>query len=384
MFTVENIQALKELQTPAYVYDLPLLRENVSVALRESQKYGYKIHYAIKANNNPRILEELQKMGLGADCVSGQEIDLAIQSGFRADEVVFAGVGKTDKEIQTALKHQIFAFNVESVQELEVIGEWALQLQLPASIALRINPNVDAKTHHYITTGLDENKFGILTHELERCLEIIEGNEYLSFKGLHFHVGSQITDLTVFKRLCVKVNEWNEWFYERGVKVPVLNLGGGLGVSYEKPDEEAIAAFEEFFGIFNQFLEPKEHQEIHFELGRSLIASCGSLLSRVLYIKNGLKKNFAILDAGMTELLRPALYQAYHKIECLDGEDAVNRVSYDVVGPICESSDCFGKEVLLPQLKRGSLMAIRTTGAYGEVMSSRYNLREELTFYFKE
>lgn len=384
MFTVENRKALEKLSTPAYIYDLPLLRRNVLEALTESKKYGYKIHYAIKANNNPRILEELQKLGLGADCVSGQEIDLAIQSGFKAEEVVFAGVGKTDKEIQTALKHQIFAFNVESLQELEVIGEWALALQLPASIALRINPNVDAKTHHYITTGLDENKFGILSHDLERCIEIIKENEYLNFKGLHFHVGSQITDLSVFKGLCVKVNEWNEWFYERGVSVPVLNLGGGLGVNYEKADEEAIADFKAFFGIFNQFLEPKERQEIHFELGRSLVASCGSLLSRVLYIKNGLKKNFAILDAGMTELLRPALYQAYHKIECLDVVSSETKISYDVVGPICESSDCFGKEVLLPELKRGSLIAIRTAGAYGEVMSSRYNLREELTFYFKE
>ncbi|SFJ80941.1 diaminopimelate decarboxylase [Myroides guanonis] len=384
MFTIENIKALEKLSTPAYVYDLPLLRKNISVALNESKKYGYKIHYAIKANNNPRILEEIQKLGLGADCVSGQEIDLAVRSGFKTNEIVFAGVGKTDKEIQTALKHQIFAFNVESVQELEVIGEWALVLKLPASIALRINPNVDAKTHHYITTGLDENKFGVLSHELDRCLEIIKENEYLNFKGLHFHVGSQIMDLSVFRRLCLKVNEWNEWFYERGVEVPVLNLGGGLGVNYEKADEEAIAEFEAFFAIFNQFLEPKEHQEIHFELGRSLVASCGSLLSRVLYIKNGLKKNFAILDAGMTELLRPALYQAFHKIECLDERESDNMVSYDVVGPICESSDCFGKEVLLPELKRGSLMAIRTAGAYGEVMSSRYNLREELTFYFKE
>ena len=384
MFTIENIKVLEKLPTPAYIYDLPLLRKNISVALNESRKYGYKIHYAIKANNNPRILDEVQKLGLGADCVSGLEIDLAVRSGFKAEEIVFAGVGKTDKEIQTALKHRIFAFNVESVQELEVIGELALSLQLPASIALRINPNVDAKTHHYITTGLDENKFGILSHELDRCLEIIDKNEYLNFKGLHFHVGSQITDLSVFKRLCLKVNEWNEWFYERGVKVPVLNLGGGLGVNYEKVEEESIAEFEAFFGIFKQFLEPKEGQEVHFELGRSLVASCGSLLSRVLYIKNGLKKNFAILDAGMTELLRPALYQAYHKIECLDERESDKMVSYDVVGPICESSDCFGKEVLLPELKRGSLMVIRTAGAYGEVMSSRYNLREELTFYFKE
>jgi diaminopimelate decarboxylase len=276
-------------------------------------------------------------------------------------------------------------FNVESVQELEVIVQLSEKMKKNAQIALRINPNVDAKTHQYITTGLDENKFGIMTHELDTCLQIVETSRFVQLVGLHFHVGSQITDLNVFKSLCVKVNEWNMWFYERGYDIPVLNLGGGLGINYSEPDKESVVNFAGFFQLFDEFLEARKNQEIHFELGRALVANCGSLISRVLYIKNGLKKNFAILDAGMTELLRPALYQAYHKIEKVE-ENLENLASekYDIVGPICESSDCFGKDVVLQKLKRGDLIAIRSAGAYGEVMSMRYNLRQEFDYFFKE
>ncbi|MEC4114296.1 diaminopimelate decarboxylase [Myroides pelagicus] len=387
---MENVrEELQNQSTPLYYYDLPLLRETVNVAKNAADRYGYKIHYAIKANNNSRILEEISQLGVGADCVSGAEIALAIEKGFQPAEVVFAGVGKTDKEIQLALENDILAFNVESVQEIGVISEIASSLGKVANIALRINPNVDAKTHHYITTGLDENKFGIMMHELDTCLEIIENHASLSLVGLHFHVGSQITDLNVYKRLCVKVNEWNAYFYDRGYTVPILNLGGGLGINYMEPDEESIVNFSNFFYLFHQFLELKPGQEVHFELGRSIVANCGSLISRVLYIKNGLKKNFAILDAGMTELLRPALYQAYHKVELLQEdkqieEEEISKVRYDIVGPICESSDCFGKDVLLPELIRGDLIAIRSAGAYGEVMSSRYNLRQPLNYFYKE
>lgn len=381
----EIITQLKDSNTPLYYYDLPLLRQTINTAKTEADKYGYKIHYAIKANNNPRILKEISKLGLGADCVSGYEIETAIQNGFTEKEIVFAGVGKTDREIITALNHGIMAFNVESVQELEVIVQLSEKMKKHTQIALRINPNVDAKTHQYITTGLDENKFGIMTHELDTCLQILEKNNFVGLIGLHFHVGSQITDLNVFKRLCVKVNEWNLWFYERGYDVPVLNLGGGLGINYSNPEGESIVDFADFFKLFHEFLEARRNQEIHFELGRALVGNCGSLISRVLYVKNGLKKNFAILDAGMTELLRPALYQAYHKIEKLEENSQKSELEkYDVVGPICESSDCFGKDVTLPRLKRGDLIIIRSAGAYGEVMSLRYNLRQEFEYFFKE
>jgi len=387
MISTHTLEAIQQLETPLYYYDLPLLRETITVAKSAADRYGYHIHYAIKANNNPRILQEISKLGLGADCVSGLEIEHALAHGFQANEIVFAGVGKTDKEIRIALTNQILAFNVESLAELKVIGELAAEMNTTAQVALRINPNVDAKTHHYITTGLDENKFGILMHELDACLTLIQSSQgSLALTGLHFHVGSQITDLNVFKSLCLKVNEWNTWFMERGIVVPILNLGGGLGINYSDPDGESIVNFSNFFYIFNQFLEPTAEQQVHFELGRSLVANCGSLLSRVLYIKNGVKKNFAILDAGMTELLRPALYQAYHKIDYIATKEAHTEqsVHYDVVGPICESSDCFGKDVILPELVRGDLLAIRSAGAYGEVMSSRYNLRQELNYYFKE
>src|SRR5690606_1429514 len=253
----------------------------------------------------------------------------------------------------------------------------------------RINPNVDAKTHKYITTGLDENKFGIKTWELNECLDVIRNFDSLELIGLHFHVGSQVVDLNVFKSLCVKVNEFNNWFDERGYRLKVLNVGGGLGVNYTDPDGEPIVDFKHYFEIFDQFLERKGEQEVHFELGRALVAQSGSLISKVLYVMNGIKKHFLILDAGMTELMRPALYQAYHKIEHLSAkqlsEETRDRsVNYDVVGPICESTDCFGKEVELPESKRGDLIAIRTTGAYGEVMASKYNLRDEIRYVYSD
>ncbi|MGG5506218.1 MULTISPECIES: diaminopimelate decarboxylase [unclassified Myroides] len=387
MSLTDIVEQVKREETPLYYYDLPLLRETITCAKQAADRWGYHIHYAVKANNNPRILQEISQQGLGADCVSGLEIERAIAHGFTAKNIVFAGVGKTDKEIRIALAQQILAFNVESLDELKVIGSLAEEMKTQARVALRINPNIDAQTHHYITTGLDENKFGIMMHELEDCLTWINTHAAaLNLVGLHFHVGSQITDWNVFKRLCLKVNEWNAWFIERGITVPILNVGGGVGVNYTDPTGDPIVDFEAFFGIFNQFLTPKKGQQVHFELGRSLVATCGSLISRVLYIKNGLEKNFAILDAGMTELLRPALYQAYHKIECLTAEESQGeqRIHYDVVGPICESSDCFGKNVALPKLTRGDLIAIRSAGAYGEVMSSRYNLRQPLHYYFKE
>ena len=381
MMTLSNFVLNNTIETPAYIYDLPVLKENLTKAKSAADKYNYHIHYAIKANNDNRILDMIQSFGFGADCVSGREIQHAISSGFSNNTIFFAGVGKTDEEIILALNNQIAAFNVESIHELQVIGEWAKSLNKTARIALRINPDVDAHTHHYITTGLQENKFGIFSHEIADALDIIKNNEFLHFVGLHFHVGSQITDLDVFKNLCLKVNEWNTWFAERGFIPEILNLGGGLGVNYQQPDENYTVNFDDFFAIFNLFLEPLSQQQIHFELGRSLVASCGSLLSKVLYIKSGLSKNFAILDAGMTELLRPALYQAFHLVQVLNS-DASNKSKYDVVGPICESSDCFGKDMLLPELQRGNIVAIRTAGAYGEVMSSQYNLRKPLTVYY--
>ncbi|HLT42731.1 MAG TPA: diaminopimelate decarboxylase [Sphingobacteriaceae bacterium] len=387
MFTQNLIEKFKNKETPFYYYDLELLKNTLKSAIEYSRKFDFHVHYALKANFNDRILEIIKDSGIGADCVSGNEVLKAVEKGFSADKIVFAGVGKSDKEILIALKEDIFAFNVESVQEIEVIASLAKSVNKKARIALRINPNVDAQTHHYITTGLDENKFGIKIWELNECIDLIRDNQNIELLGIHFHIGSQIVDMNVFKSLCVKVNELNNWFFERGFFLKVLNVGGGLGVNYHNPDTDIIPDFENYFEVFNKFLERKTGQEVHFELGRALVAQCGSLISRVLYVKNGLKKNFLILDAGMTELMRPALYQAYHKIERLEDNSASQESEshkYDVVGPICESSDCFAKEVELPETSRSDLFAIRTAGAYGEVMASRYNLRDEIRYVYSD
>lgn len=373
-----------EQETPFYYYDLSLLKQTLQAAKNAADKRNFHVHYALKANFNNKILAVIQSMGFGADCVSGNEVQKSIDIGFAADKITFAGVGKSDKEIIAALKHQIFAFNVESIQELEVINALAEQHGERANVSLRINPNVDANTHHYITTGLDENKFGVPNSELEKAAAVIKDCEHVDLVGLHFHVGSQITDLGVFKSLCVKVNEWKNWFEERGTYIKIINVGGGLGVDYRDPDANPIVDFEAYFDIFDKFLERNAQQEVHFELGRALVAQCGTLVSRVLYTKSGSKKNFLILDAGMTELMRPALYQAYHKIERVGDDTGKQRLNYDVVGPICESSDSFGKEVSLPVCTRGDLIAIRTAGAYGEVMASHYNLRDEIRYLYSE
>lgn len=367
-------QELLDRKTPFYLYDMAILGKNLSSLKNAADQFGYKVHYAVKSNARLEILKKVKEFGFGVDCVSGGELLQSLKAGFNGSELVFAGVGKSDDELRLGLENDIFCFNCESLQELEVLAEIARTESRTARIALRIKPNVDARTHHYITTGLEENKFGIDFTELPEAMRIIESNPELDFQGIHFHIGSQITDLSVFRNLCAKVNQVLEWFRERSIKIEHLNLGGGLGVDYEKPDSDE-PNYGEFFGIFNDQLNLRDEQ-IHFELGRVITAHCGSLVSRVLYTKSGIHTNFLILDAGMTELIRPALYQAYHKIENWSQPKAQGEFKYDVVGPICESSDYFGKAVRLPESKRGDLIAIRSAGAYGEVMSSNYNLRE--------
>jgi len=383
MFSNKDIAQFADLETPFYYYDLSLLQRSLSACVDAAKVYDFHVHYAMKANFNDTLLKKIKEAGLGADCVSGNEVKKAIEIGFDKKQVVFAGVGKSDKEINEALDLDIFCFNVESVQELEVINELAGKKGKVAKVAIRINPNVDAHTHHNITTGLDENKFGVNSWDLPDCADVLKASANLEFMGVHFHIGSQITNLDVYKNLCVRINEFAKWFEERGFMVKVLNVGGGLGIDYQNPEQQ-IPDFTAYFKIFNDFLEKRPNQEVHFELGRAIVGQCSSLISRVLYVKNGKNKNFIILDAGMTELMRPALYQAYHQIENLSKQDGEVTVKYDVVGPICESTDCFGKEVLLQETERGDLVAIRSTGAYGEVMSSHYNLRENVRVAFSQ
>jgi len=362
------------LKTPFYFYDVELLKKTLDTVTSEAKKYGYVLHYAFKANVNDKILNTIHRYGLGADCVSGNEVQKAIDMGFPKNEVVFAGVGKSDDEIITALKNDIFCFNCESVQEMEVINELAAQHNKIANIAVRINPNVDANTHKHISTGLKENKFGVNMEEMDSVVDCIKASKNLKFVGIHFHIGSQITDLTSYKNLCVRVNHIQEWFESRHVALEFINVGGGLGIDYYNPETNDVSKFEEYFAIFNEFLQLRPHQKLHFELGRSIVAQCSSLISRVLYVKKGANTSFMILDAGMTELIRPMLYQAYHKINNLS-TTAVDLDTYDVVGPICESTDTFAKALELPLSKRGDLIEIKSAGAYGEVMASNYNLK---------
>lgn len=379
-----TIPSISQQETPFYYYDLNLLKQTLRCAQTEAGKYGYHLHYALKANNNPRLLSLIKDYGFGADCVSGGEIETAVAHQFATDKIFFAGVGKTDHEIKTALANDIYGFNVESLQEIEIIAHWAKTLGKKTRIALRINPNINAHTHQYISTGMEENKFGIPTYQLEEALAIIGQLKYITLIGLHFHIGSQITDLRVYQALCQEANRWNQWFDERGHTLKLLNLGGGLGINYAAPEEEPIPDFAAYFKTIATHLKPFPHQEVHFELGRSIVAQCGSLVSKVLYLKETRTKTFAIIDAGMTDLLRPALYQATHKIEVFKTADTQPLKAYEIVGPICESSDYFAKNVRLPKLSRGDYMLIKSVGAYGEVMTSNYNMRKKPAAYYSE
>jgi diaminopimelate decarboxylase len=383
MFSPDTIARFQSTETPFYYYDLNVLRGTLQACYDASSKYGFHVHYALKANFNPKVLQMVQSFGFGADCVSGGEVKAAIDYNFGSDKVVFAGVGKSDKEINLALDNDIFCFNIESVQEIQIINELAQAKNKTANVAIRINPNVDANTHHHITTGLDENKFGVNIWQLPDVIEALKTCANINFMGIHFHIGSQITDLEVYKELCLRINEIQDWFEERGFPIQVLNAGGGLGVDYYNPDTNTISDFESYFAIFHDLLKVKPGQEVHFELGRALVAQSASLISRVLYVKNGQKKNFLVLDAGMTELIRPMLYQAHHEIENLS-QTSLSNLKYDVVGPICESTDCFRKDVDLPESFRGDLIALRTAGAYGEVMASGYNLRDRVQSVYSE
>ncbi len=387
MFSKKLFEKFRNIETPFYYYDLGILNRTIAAVKAESEQYNFHIHYALKANTNQHILKIICDAGFGADCVSGNEVKAALQNQFAPSSIVFAGVGKTDKEIIESLTADIFCFNCESIEEIKVINELAASLNKKARIALRINPNVNANTHHYITTGLEENKFGINFWELEAVMEVIKHSPNIQLIGLHFHIGSQICDLEPFRLLCTRVNEIQQWFSSRNITITHLNVGGGLGVDYHEPDAHAIPDFKSYFNVFHKFLEIKKQQQVHFELGRSIVAQCGALISKVLFVKKGKKTDFIILDAGMTELIRPALYQSYHKIENLTAvfstpDKNTTETKYDVVGPICESSDCFAKAVMLPVTHRGDLFALRTTGAYGQVMSLEYNLREKAKAFY--
>lgn len=380
MFDSNTIDRFEKIATPFYFYDMDLLRRTVDQVHDLAQKHNLRVHYAVKANSNEKILREISAKGFGADCVSGNEVLHAHECGFPADRIVYAGVGKSDKEICSAMRLGIEAFNCESLQEIFVINEMAREYGMVANVSVRINPDIDAHTHKYVTTGLYENKFGISQHEFDKLIELIGKSRNINFIGLHFHIGSQITRVAeVFALECRRVNELVAYFERNGLEVKNINLGGGLGVDYDDPDGNPIPDFQTWFSTIDREIVRRPNQTVHVEPGRSIVAQCGTLISRVMFVKSGETKNFLIMDAGMNDLIRPALYGAYHRIENLSATMRPffpSHQAYDIVGPVCESSDVWGAGRLLPLSVRGDLMAIRSTGAYGQVMASRYNMKD--------
>ena len=377
---------LQQAVTPVYYYDLDILHQTLDEIKRQVAGHPFKVHYAVKANYNPRILKEIALSGMGADLVSGGEIQGALEAGFNPQQMSYSGVGKTDREIKLGLENGIGCFNVESLPELEVINTLAGEMGKMATIAIRVNPDIDAHTHKYITTGTAENKFGITIEELETVVNQAIALPNIHFKGLHFHIGSQLTDMQPYVMLCETANDLISHYEERGINFEMINVGGGLGIDYNHPDENTIPDFKHYFDVFKQHLKLRAGQELHFELGRSVVGQCGTLVSRVVFVKENRNKKFVILDAGMTDLIRPALYGAHHLIENLTPTAGTSQQveTYDIVGPVCESSDVFARSCRLPLTRRGDLIAIRSAGAYGESMSSRYNMRQLATSYFNE
>lgn len=370
-----NTGKLAQVKTPFYYYDTDLLRKTLSAINTETQKYpNYHVHYAVKANANLKVLSVINEAGLGIDCVSGGEIQQVLKAGFPADKIVFAGVGKSDWEIELGLDAGIFCFNVESIPELEVINEIACAKGKTANVCFRINPNVGAHTHANITTGLAENKFGIAMEDMETVIGRAKEMNNISFKGLHFHIGSQILEMDDFIALSKRINELQDRLEASGITIDIINVGGGLGIDYMNPMANPIPDFASYFSTYHQHLKLRPGQSVHFELGRAVVGQCGALITRVNYVKTGAVKQFAIVDAGMTDLIRPALYDAHHKMLNLTSDEPEE--TYDVVGPICESSDVFDKDIQLPRIHRGDLLAILSAGAYGEIMASCYNCRQ--------
>ena len=368
------ILRFKGIQTPFYFYNIELLKKTLQEIKREiSFHKNYLVHYAIKANANPKLLQLIAQAGFGADCVSGGEIQRALKTGFSPSKIVFAGVGKSDWEINLGLDNDIFCFNVESEPELEVINELAKAKGKIASVAFRINPNIGAHTHANITTGLAENKFGIAMDDIERIIQKAERLSHVRILGLHFHIGSQILEMDDFIALCQRINQLIEQLKQNHHQLKHINVGGGLGIDYEQPDKHPIPNFSSYFNTYAKYLNLSDEQQLHFELGRAIVGQCGSLITRTLYVKQGATRQFIIVDAGMTDLIRPALYQAHHLIKNLSSDGDLEK--YDVVGPICESSDVFAKDILLPKTNRGDLIALHSAGAYGEIMASQYNCR---------
>ena len=368
------VESFADIRTPFYYYDTDILRQTLDAINTEIKKHdNYFVHYAVKANANLKVLKVINEVGFGIDCVSGGEIEQVLKAGFPANKSVFAGVGKSDWEIELGIDKDIFCFNVESIPELEVLNEIAASKGKVATVCFRINPNVGAHTHANITTGLAENKFGIDMQDMEKVIRLAQSMKNVQFKGLHFHIGSQILEMDDFIALAHRINDLQDQLEATGIHIEIVNVGGGLGVDYKNPQNNPIPNFKDYFAVYDKYLKLRPGQTVHFELGRAMVAQCGALVTKVLYVKENAIKKFAIVDAGFTDLIRPALYDAHHRIINLCSNEAEE--TYDVVGPICESSDVFDKDIRLSKAHRGDLLAMLSAGAYGEIMASGYNCR---------
>ena len=360
---------VKKYDTPLYVYDF----NNITNRYEElKDAFGGKkslVAYAVKSNSNLAVIRHLANLGAGADCVSIGEVRRALKAGVKKYRIIFSGVGKRDSEIREALQEEILLINLESEAEMKRVEMIAKELNIEARISIRVNPNVDPKTHPYIATGLHENKFGVSLDSAKRMYIYAKKSENLNPVGIHFHIGSQLTELAPIREACGIVADLVRSLDAIGIEIKFFDIGGGLGVVYDNettilPSDYAKAIFSQIKGLDMTILS---------EPGRYLMANSGIFLTSVLYEKINGNKRFVIVDGAMNDLIRPSLYNAYHKIEALQKEGENSPA--DVVGPVCESGDFLGKEVELPPLNHNDILIVHSAGAYGFTMSSNYNTR---------
>jgi diaminopimelate decarboxylase len=370
----------EKFDTPLYVYSAGAIRERFAVFDRAFSHVPHTICYSVKANSNLSILKLLAALGSGFDVVSGGELQRVLCSAPRqARQVVFSGVGKTAAEIDAALREQILLFNVESESELTVLAQRAARMRKKARIALRVNPDVPAKTHPYISTGLRQHKFGVPIAEARRLYRQASQEKWLEVAGVSAHIGSQIMDFAPFRAVSARLAELTRELRSDGLAIRYVDVGGGFGIPYAK--EESSADLSRRIGDYARAVsEPLRKLDIHLllEPGRVIMGPSGALLTRVIYVKQQNKTSYLIVDAGMNDLLRPALYGARHKIApitCTASPESVRNRKYDIVGPICETADIFARGVKLPEITPGVLLAILDAGAYGMSLASNYNSR---------
>jgi diaminopimelate decarboxylase len=357
--------------TPLYVYSAPLLRARYHAIDAAFGGYPHRLHYALKANSTLALVRLLRELGSGVDANSIWEIELARRAGFAPSDIVFTGVGKTDAELECAVPLGLKAINAESAGELARIEAIAARTGRRARVAVRVNPDIDARSHPHISTGLKINKFGVPLEEARRLLAGLAGRPALELVAVHVHVGSQITTTDPLRRAAAVAAALSAELVRAGVALEYVDVGGGLGIPY---DERAVASAQEYAAGLVAEVEATR-LPIVIEPGRAIVGPAGALVARVIDIKprNALSE-FVVIDAGMTELMRPALYDAFHRIEPVRPRGGAPR-QYEIVGPVCESSDVVGRDRELPRLEVGDLVAIRDAGAYGSAMASNYNRR---------